>query len=353
MEFKLFRDQLVSHINTMTTNSDVLFEVDLDKEELWNLYLDSFPEGTNEIYRERREYDCSACRHFIKSFGNVVTIKNGVITSIWDVEDPGSTTFYQVSRALSSFVKSHPITDRFVSHYAMIGCESNNELSENGNVHTWSHMYAKLPINHVTTSNRSVGDLKGEFRDIRNVFFRSLSEISMDAIDTVLELIKTDSLYRGREYFDQLRRLKDYKLEFDQLSLVDQRNYAWSNTKEAGIFVGKIRNHSIGVLLQDITNDVDLDTAVSRYEQIVAPTNYKRPKAIYTKRMIEDAQKQITELGLNESLKRRYATLDDITVNNVLFANRDAVSHMTSSVFDDMKEDLPVNPKEFSKCSGS
>lgn len=35
---------------------------------------------------------------------------------------------------------------------------------------------------------------------------------------------------------------------------------------------------------------MDLDTAVRKYEQIVAPANYKRPKAIYTKRMLEEAQ---------------------------------------------------------------
>lgn len=55
-------------------------------------------------------------------------------------------------------------------------------------------------------------------------------------------------------------------------------------------------------------------------EQIVAPSNYKRSKPIYTQRMLDDAKKTLTELGYMDSLKRRFANLDDITVNNILFS---------------------------------
>ena len=40
--------------------------------------------------------------------------------------------------------------------------------------------------------------------------------------------------------------------------------------------------------------------------------------------MIQNAQEKIAELGLISALERRYATIDDITVNNILFANREA-----------------------------
>lgn len=96
---------------------------------------------------------------------------------------------------------------------------------------------------------------------------------------------------------------------------------------------------------------MDLDTAVKKYEQIVAPANYKRPKEIFTKKMLEDAKKTITELGYMDSLGRRFATLDDITVNNILFSNKDSAKRIggMDDIFGEMEREAVSNPKKFSK----
>ena len=38
-----------------------LFVVNLSGDELYAAYLAAFPAGTNPIYRERTEHDCSCC----------------------------------------------------------------------------------------------------------------------------------------------------------------------------------------------------------------------------------------------------------------------------------------------------
>jgi hypothetical protein len=115
--------------------------------------------------------------------------------------------------------------------------------------------------------------------------------------------------------------------------------------------VGKIRNHSIGVLLVDLSKGVDLDEAVRKYEAIVAPANYKRPKAIFTKKMLEDAEKQITELGYLDSLGRRHATLGDISINDILYANRDVAQKLggNNNPFEALKKEVPVKVKNFDR----
>ena len=76
MKFIAMRNKLMENFAEMTKDVTHLFEVNVDKDEMWNLYLDSFPAGTNKIYRERREHDCSCCRQFIKTVGNAVVIKD-------------------------------------------------------------------------------------------------------------------------------------------------------------------------------------------------------------------------------------------------------------------------------------
>lgn len=345
------RNKLMENFAEMTKDVTYLFEVDVDKDEMWNLYLDSFPAGTNEIYRERRSHDCSCCRQFIKTVGNAVIIKDNKVTTIWDFET-NSDTYQPVLNALSAFIKSHAVSDIYVSKFKKIGTMSNYEEMENGRMHEWSHFFLELPDKFVDRTGRSEGDIKGGFRDTRNVFKRSLDEIDMDSLDTILELITSNTLYKGEEWKGALTEFRKYKAEYDRLATEEEKNnYAWEQSVKVGIAIGRIRNHSIGTLLVNVSEGMDLDTAVRKYEQIVAPSNYKRPKEIFTKKMLEDAKKTIAELGYMDSLGRRFATLDDITVNNILFSNKDSAKRIggMDDIFGEMEREVVSNPKKFSK----
>lgn len=347
MEFKMFRDLLAENF-AKNLGSKPLFETEVDKDYLWNLYLDSFPEGTNPIYREKRVYDCSYCRQFIRNIGGTVYIDDNLeIHSIFEF-DTQNPAYQPVADALAAYVKSKSITDIYLNDGSAVGVDKNRELLPDGTVKTWEHFRVELPSQCVVRLF-DIPTKKGRFRDRRNVFKRSLDEISMEAIDTVLELISSNTLYKGEEWKGTLRTFRTYKEHYNTLPENKKDLYAWKEASTIGDVIGKIRNHSIGVLLVDISEGMDLDAAVRRYEQIVAPTNYKRPKAIFTKKMLEDAKKTISDLGYMDSLPRRYATLDDITVNNILFSNRDAAKRISGNVFDDMLTEIKTSAKQFSK----
>ena len=351
MEFTEMRDMLISNFNEMTKDITHLFEVSVDKDEMWNTYLDSFPAGTNEIYRERREHDCSCCRQFIKTIGNAVVVKDKTVSTIWDFRTD-DTTFQPVLDAMSTFIKRHAVSDIYISKFKKIGTMQNYEELENGQMKEWSHFFLELPDKFVDRSGRSEGDIKGGFRDTRNVFKRSLDEIDMESLDTILELITSNTLYKGEEWKGVLTEFRKYKKEYDKLtSDSDKELFVWEQSVNAGIAIGRIRNHSIGTLLVNVSEGMDLDTAVKKYEQIVAPANYKRPKEIFTKKMLEDAKKTITELGYMDSLGRRFATLDDITVNNILFSNKDSAKRIDGAddIFGEMEREVVSSPKKFSK----
>ena len=351
--FKDFVKAIQKNLQQMSKDSSRLFTVNVDTEELYNLYLDSFPAGTNEIYRERREYDCSCCRHFIRDVGNVVSIKNGELHTIWGINPVSDDKYNVVAAALDAYVKQKAVLGVFLKKEKRIGTPENREMLPTGKINKYEHFFVDLPeicIFNECYGHTLEGDLS-QFRDVRNVFKRSLDEISKEAVDTVLELIAQNSLYKGAEWKKQLTEFKNYQKEYGKLTDEQKELWIWEKSISAGAVIGKIRNHSIGTLLVNISEGMDLDLAVRKYEQIVAPVNYKRPKAIFTKKMLEDAKKTITELGYMDSLQRRFATLDDITVNNILFSNKDAAKRITGAMdlFDEMEQDVAIDPKRFSK----
>ena len=193
MEFQELNNALLSHFKEMVKNKKYLFSVAVDKDELWNTYLDSFPAKANPIYKERRQHDCSCCRHFIKTMGNVVVIQNNQMTTIWDCKVKNS-VYQTVFDALSAFVKSHPVSDIFISKSEKVGTSENYQILANGTIKKWNHFYFELPEQFVNKTNRSIEDIKGTFRDTKHVFQRSLDEISEDSLLTVLELIDSNTL---------------------------------------------------------------------------------------------------------------------------------------------------------------
>lgn len=351
MKFVEMRDLLIKHFEEMTKDTEHLFEANLNKDELWQMYLNSYPAGSNPMFRERTEHDCSCCRGFIKNIGNVMTIKDGKVETIWDFECDDA-VYGVVIKAMSQYVRQFPVSDVYLSSFSKIGCHHNFEEMENVGVHRWDHFYLELPKKY-TVDSFSKGTKLSDFHSAKDVLLRALKEISMDSVDTVLELIATNTLYKGPEYEHMVKQFKALKQDFDKLSTDDEKNlFAWEQSVKVGGVVSRIRNHAIGTLLVDITCGRDLDDAVRAYEVITAPANYKRSKPVYTQKMLDDARKTIDSLGYTDSLPRRYANLDDITINDILFVDRSSADRVqgASSIFDELSKTVKTTAKKFDRA---
>lgn len=350
MNFIEMRDALNKHFDEKLRPQAHLFEVSVDKDAMWNTYLDAFPAGTNNIFRERREYDCSCCRDFIKHIGNVAAIINGKLVSIWDfeIDDP---KYGPVVKAMSDFIHRHAVSDVYLSIESKVGCHHNFEIMESVGQHRWDHFFIELDAKH-TVKNTDKGTVLGEYRTAKTTFKRALDEITLGAIDTVLELIADNSIYRGESWGDILRSFRNHKIAYTKLQTEDDKElYAWAHSVSNPGSLNGIRNTSMGTLLVDISENRDLEDAVTAYEKITAPENYQRPNPVYTEAMRKDAEKKVIELGFMNSLDRRFATLDDITVNDIMFADRSATTRIkgANTIFDDLAKDVVNKPKKFDR----
>ena len=335
MEFYKFRDAVAEQFEHMKNYR--LYVTDTNKDELWQTYLDSFPPGTNPIFRERTEHDCQTCKSFIRQVGNIVAIDSvGNIMSIWDVSIPG---FYQtVADAMSAYVKGIPIKNRLLKTERKFGAHQTVSMFED-ELEKWSHFYLELPDDYVIDSD-AIGHELSQSTAAHDVFKRGLETITDESLDIVLDLIAQNSLYRGEEYRQQVQSFaklkRDYKDYPDRIKVL----FPWQYCFEYGAI---IRNTVIGTLLVDISEGTDLQIAVYKYLDKVAPENFKRPKSIISKKMIKAAQDQVANLGLQDSLARRFAVTDDLTINNVLYADKKVKQSM--DVFDELAESIPDKSK--------
>lgn len=350
LSFKEFRTKMNNHINEMIDNQGPLFTIDINTDDLYNQYLDSFPKGTNEIYRERREFDCSNCRNFVKNMGNVVTIKDNKLNTIWNFTT-GDEKYQAVVDTMHKIVSEKYINNPYITNLGAFGAEVSHEELEDKSVKTWNHLYFKLPNNLINRSSESNDTIMARLRDSRNVFERSLKEITPDAVQEVLELISQNSLYKGNEWDEVLKQFQKLQKEYLKITEDHEKsNYCWAASMKVGPVISRIKNHSIGTLLMDLSEDLELEQALRKYESVVAPTNYKRPKIEYSKKQLEELKKELEAQGLLESLPRRFARISDITAPNTFYINRDVAKKLKDGdIFAEMSNTIGSDPKKFDK----
>jgi hypothetical protein len=294
-------------------------------DEMWDAYLAAFPDGTNPMYRERTEHDCSCCRNFIKNIGNVVALIDGQPISIWDVENAPH-PYDTVATALGDLARSHGITNIFRTKEGRFGAEHNFERLDDGSVKQWHHFWGEVQARH--RSDTPDKD-RGEYRTRVQTLKRGLEELKPDALDTVRELIESKALYRGEEHLHAVKAFHQTQHMYLTMSEWERHLSLWIN---ANASAAHFRNSVIGTLVQDLSDGKDVEYAVKSFETKVAPANYKRPTAIITQGMVDQAMKTIGSLGLEPALARRQARLTDVNVVDVLWASNKAKSKMVGGV---------------------
>jgi hypothetical protein len=328
-----------------------LFVVEFSKDELWEEYLGAFPIGTNDLFRKRSYHDCSCCRNFIKNAGVVVKLEGAQLVSLWSkLEVPYP--YDVVAAKLASLVEGSKIRSIYRTKEKQYGSEFTNELTPEKTVIRWNHFVAVTDKKHFSTK---VGELMGRAEAAKGVLKRGLDDFKIDHLTTVIDLIK-EGLYRGKEFEKSVTSFLKLATEYAKLNSEEAKeNFCWANylLPEA-----MLRNTVIGSLLQDLAANVEFDKAVKSYEAKVAPANYKRPKPLISQSMVKQAEETLEKEGLLGALHRRFARVEDVSVNDVLFVDNKTQSKMKGGLQDllgaevqqkkvEIKDPVVVSSEEF------
>lgn len=325
MEYLDFRNLVTEACNKMIKGNEHLFILDVEKELLWMAYLEAFPEGA-----VRQEFNCNHCKHFITRYGAIVSIdENYNIHSYWeDVEADG--IFANVANSMLQVIRGSKIRNIFITVEATMGCKCNQQIKEDARIITWDHFYA-IPTSNLVICRDEAPSFRAGTKSTHDVWKRTLSEINPNAVQAVLDLIMDNNLYKGDTYLFQIDRLKKTFDELSELALDNTKldNYAWVTSCKLPDAITHVANSAIGQLLKDISETNNLEESVKKFEAMVAPYNYHRPKGIITKTQVEKAYKTVIDLGYEDSLERRHAKVEDISVEDVIFVNRETRKRMS------------------------
>lgn len=324
---------------TIAPSNTPLLEVDYDREEIFRVYLSGFDDPA-----ERQSHCCNCCRSFLRQAGGIVTISPGgtttadSINTLWSPGDDIPEAYRGAFAKLHEYISSLKIKGPWTCSTNIVGVASN--FNEKLGI---THDHFSLRVSGRYVANARTPRLNGEIRNGCEVMRRGLEEISIENTDTVLEIIAQGSLYRGTEHktnltvwrslqdgWERLKRLNPSELDLDRA--------AWRMAMNTSAAVTRIRNTSIGTLLVDLASGRDLESSLSAYERIVAPINYRRPKAVATVAMIERAKSDLIEAGYAGALRRRKLDSRDLTAAHALFVHRPKKA--SGDVFDALAEDV-------------
>lgn len=355
MDFEQFARKIENKFTSMSSQ-ETLYVMEVSKDKMWEHYQDAFPAGTNDIYIENRVHDCNCCKQFMRKMGNVVAIIDSEIVSIWDVPDLEG-EYKIVAQAMSNLIKSAKIRTIFLtdeSEYGKISTRTAFSEEENPtklkrykdegfeNLKTWNHFHCELESKYV---NPDFTAIRGVIDGTKSVFTGGLEIITPESIEVVIDLINSKSIYKGDEKLQVVEDFKVLKTAYDLIPEgIGKEVFIWNNIKSSG---ARIKKDVIGSLLVDLSEGRELNSAVKSFEDKTAPTNYKRPSAVVTKGMVTKALKIIEEKGIETSLPRRHATVEDISVNDILFVNRDSNLKMKDSVTDLLMDAVKTKPQSF------
>jgi hypothetical protein len=335
-DFTLFQKAVNRRFVEMSKHE--LYVVDLG-DALFDAYLAAFPAEANPVIKERRLYDCNTCKQFVRRLGKVVTIKGGQVGTVWegglDLPEP----FKSVAAALHDAVRDAKVVSVFRTKEGRYGQDHN--YGQDGTRH--DHFFGDVAARH---RGEDADTQRGEQDAIFQVMTRGLAEIKEADLDTVLNLIDENQLYKGADFKPAVEGFK--KLLRGHAAADIPYLYVWENL---GHKQAKFRSTLIGNLLVELSKGTDVDAAVRAYEAQAAPQNYKRPTAVITQKMVDDALATLNKLDLGGAVHRRYLRLGDVSVNDVLFVDNESRSQMKDGLAVLLEASVKKTPPDLKRAT--
>jgi len=295
-----FLESIKNHFNSMVNKSTPLFTTDIT--DLFEVFLNNLP---SEV---RQHYTCRTCKHFINQYGGVVTIsdKGETKSVLWNEKDVPA--FFAPSvKALKSIVSKAKVNGVFLSDNKVLG----NPITGD-----WHHVSVSLPSEIVYHSNlKTVSQMMSEKLEDFKTLISGLVAYPIEAVEQAVTLLKTESLYRSEKCLGIAEWFRDiHTNRSNTKNSRNRENIVWLAVATAPTGFCHIKSSMIGTLLDDIVDGLSFDDVSRKFAAKMNPLQYQRPQARPSFGNIQQAEKIVEKLGIEKSLHRRFARLEELNL---------------------------------------
>ena len=295
-------DQLLKDIRRSfeeaVANHDILFTTNC--EDLYDKFLNHLP------LEARQHYNCTACRNFVNRYGGLVTIdSHGVLHPVMWKYTPHSTTFFDGAVArMRITVSAAKVNGVFVTSEKRLG------MPKTG---VWTHMSVDTPKwmvykSYLKTAGQEAAEKKEEFR----MLMEAIDKYDIHTVETAVNFLRSDSMYRGDKFLGIAEWFLELLKNLNGVRGYQYSNLVWMAAAKAPNGFCHISSSMIGTLLDDIQDNLDFDSIKRRFNEKMNPLKYQRPQVAPSTGNVKRAEEIVAKLGLENSLKRRFARLDEI-----------------------------------------
>lgn len=290
------------------SNGALLFSTNAD--DIFETYLENLPKEA------QAHYVCNSCKSFFTRYGNLVTIdpQGNMESVLWNHEDVPS--FFKKSvKALEELVLASSVKKMFISDEKTLGHPVTG---------SWTHLSVTLPISYVNKSRLlTASQLMAEKVEDYKMLMRAVVEFNSTTVDKALALIKSETMYRSDRVLGIAEWFKNViELRASVSGIAKKTNVTWLAVASAPNGYTHIKSSMIGTLLEDIQSGLNAELVASRFAEKMNPANYMRSQTAPTQGGIYEAEKIIQKLGLENSLSRRYATLEELPESELIWKER-------------------------------
>lgn len=268
-----------------------------DTKDLFLIYLAFLP------HEHRQYHNCHCCRRFIEEYGGLVVIdeEGNATPALWSALD--ASDYYEESvAALARAASSAKVTGVFVSSKAEWGQNATGP---------WTHLAITPPAScvHKKPGLATLADSQAEAAKLEEygMVQRALGDFRLSTLDKAIQVLESDAVSRSEKIVGPVKWLRDL-----QSNPKNRRNRVWRAVATAPPGFCHIRQSVAATLLEDIESGMAFPLVKSRFDAKMSPLRYQRPQSAPTEGNIARAEKIVAEMGIAPSLKRRFATLDEI-----------------------------------------